>query len=781
MAILTSLKRRLIGSPRASGELTEQVLPPWLGLPVFASDTLSSAAYATEETMVVLALAGAGALSVVWPLSGLVAVLMAIVIAGYRQTIRAYPDGGGAYRVARNNLGERAGLVAAAALLIDYTLTVAVSVAAGTAAIVSAVPQLAPARLIIALTFLAVITVINLRGVRDVSRPVAVLVYGFLLVMAMMIVRGVLLCTDGCPAVPFEQTVLPDIGTGLTVFLVLRAFATASTSLTGIEAVSNGVGAFRAPAARNAANTLGVIGLIAVPMFAGISYLATRIPGVVAFEGVDRTVTSQIAAAVFGLESVGFFAVQVATAAILFLAANTAYADFPRLASTLAADRFLPRQLVRRGDRLVLSNGILGLSAAAALLLVAAGARVTFLVGLYIVGVFTAFSLSQAGMVRHWLRERSPRWQVSVVLNLIGTAATATVLAIVLITKFAVGAWVVLVVAPLLVWAMMSIRRHYDAFETAIAGVEPRAQPTRPLHVAIIEDRVDAATAAAVAYAYGIGARTVRAVLVPTGPRRNDARARWRMLAPDLEVTETAPGITTTPPQAMRDAARRISEEHPDDFTVAVIPETRSATWVDLARRHRVAQRAKAALVADGTTVVTNVVTPIGGPGPYQVVEPVQHHVVVLVNRVHRAALRALAYAESLQATSVRALSINVSGARSGEILDDWQTAGLRVPLDIIDSPYRSLVESVRDYLEEFEPDGQHTVVTVVLSEFVLPHWWQRSLHNQSVLQLKSALLFSRGVVITSVPTRLSSLRPERPRAGHPESRPRADLATPPG
>lgn len=781
MAILRSVKRGLIGNPRASGELNDQVLPPWLGLPVFASDTLSSAAYATEETMIVLALAGAGALGLVWPLSATVAVLMAIVVAGYRQTIRAYPDGGGAYRVARINLGERAGLLAAAALLIDYTLTAAVSVAAGTAAIVSAFPGLSSARTLIALTFLAAITVINLRGVRDVSLPVAAMVYGFLIVMVMMIGRGVVLCASSCPPVPFEQTVLPDVGTGLTVLVVLRAFATASTSLTGIEAVSNGISAFRPPAARNAAKTLGLIGLIAVPLFAGIAYLAIRIPGVVAFAGVERTVTSQIAAAVFGLDSLGFFAVQVATAAILFLAANTAYADFPRLGSALATDRFLPRQLARRGDRLVFSNGILALSAAAALLIIGSGARVTQLVGLYIVGVFTAFSLSQAGMVRHWIRERTAGWPISVAVNLIGTVATASVLVIVLITKFFVGAWLVLIIAPLLVWTMMAIRRHYEAFGVAVASLGLHPQPQRPLRVMVIEDRVDAATAAAVSYAYGLGARSVEAVLVPTGPRRSDVRDRWRQLAPNLEVTEQVAGITTTPAVAMRNAARKVALRYPEAFAVALVPEIRSDTWIDLARRHRIAQRAKAALVADGTMVVTNVVTPMGGPGPYQVIEPVQHHVVVLVNRVHRATLRAVAYAQSMQSTSVQAVSVNVSGVRSGQILSDWQAAGLRVPLDIVDSPYRSMVESLRDYLEEFEPDGQHTVVTVVVSEFVLPRWWQRSLHNQSVLQIKSALLFARGVVITSVPTKLTTLDPARLGQAQTHGPPRVDLATPPG
>ena len=762
MGIYSSLKRRVIGDPRASGELTGQVLPPWLGLPTFASDTLSSAAYATEETMVVLALAGAGALTVAGPLAAAVAVLMIIVIIGYRQTVRAYPDGGGAYVVATRNLGRRPGLVAAAALLVDYTLTVAVSVSAGTAAIVSAFPELSPARLLVALTFLGVITVTNLRGVREASIVVAVPVYAFVSIMGAMILRGIVLCsTSGCPAVPFEQPEVPAAVTGLTVWLVLRAFATSATSLTGVEAVSHGVQAFRPPASRNAGITLGLIGLLAVPMVLGIAYLATNIEGVVAFAGLERTVTSQIAGAVFGPSSVGFFGVQVATAAILFLAANTAYADFPRLASRLADDRFLPRQLSARGDRLVFSNGIIALSLAAALLIALAGARVTLLVALYIVGVFTAFSLSQLGMVRHWLRERNPGWRASAALNLVGALATGAVLLVVVVTKFTVGAWVVLVLGPAVVLAMIGVRRHYDAYEAAVVGMGLHPQPQRPVRVIVLEDRVDAATAASVAYAYGIGAAHITGVLVPTGRQRENARERWRQLAPGLEVNEYAPGLRRTPAMAQRDIALERAGQHPEAFTMAVVPETRSNTWIDVARRHRVAQRAKAALVANGRLVVTNVVSPIGGPGPYQVTEPVEHHVVVLVNRVHRATLRAIAYAESLQATSVQALSVNVGSRRSREILVDWKKAGLKVPLDLVDSPYRSLIDTVEDYIAEFAPDGQHTVVTVVMSEFVLPRWWQRSLHNQTVLQIKSALLFTRGVVTTSVPTLLSSLDPD--------------------
>lgn len=750
---VTSLKRALIGDPRPTAELQDQLLPRWLALPVFSSDTLSSVAYATEEMMIVLALAGAAAFDLVGPLSLAIAAVMVIVLASYSQTVRAYPGGGGAYRVARDNLGQRAGLVAAAALLIDYALTAAVSVAAGTAAMVSAVPELQQARVPVALAFLAVMTVANLRGVREAGLVFAVPVYAFVAVMLAMIVTGFVRCVGGCPAVPFEGTAVIEPVAGLGAFLVLRAFATGATALTGVEAVSNGVPAFRPPASRNAAAVLSVIGVIGVTLFVGISLLAVAIPGVVAFAGLERTVTSQIAAAVFGGGSAGFYAVQIATTAILVLAANTAYADFPRLASVLAADRFAPRQLASRGDRLAFSNGILVLSLVASVLLVVSGARVTGLVALYVVGVFTAFTLSQTGMVRRWLTLRDRGWRRGAALNAVGATATGTVLGIVAVTKFRVGAWVIVLAMPLLVAGMAAVRRHYERFAEAVAA-EPLTLPdTRPVHVVILEDRVDAATAASLSYAKGIGAASITAVAVPP-PTRRDVRSRWRQMAPDIPMQEMR-AFRRSPSMAMHDAARQAAAAHEDAFTTAVVPETLSRSWVDVLRRHRVAQRVKARLVADGSLVVTNVVAPPGGPGPYQVVEPAEHHVVVLVNRVHAAALRSLAYARSLDATSVRALSVNVTGERSAEIMAAWQRVGLDVPLELVDSPFRSLVDTVLAYVRELRPDGQHTVVTVVMSELVLPDWWQRPLHNQTVLQIKSALLFARGVVTTSVPSRL--------------------------
>lgn len=747
----TAIKRLVLGRAKATGELSRELLPTWLGLPVFGSDVLSSVAYATEELLVVLALAGIAAYVWLNPLSIGVGVLLLVVVASYRQTVRAYPGGGGAYQVVKANLGQRRGLVAAAALLVDYSLTAAVSLAAGTAAVVSLYPQLAPWRVGIALTFLLVMTITNLRGLRETGLAVAVPVYAFVAMMLLLVVQGLLACRGGCPSVPFDQPTIVPV-TELTLLLVLRAFATGATALTGVEAVSNGVPAFAPPKSRNAALTLALLGIIGAAMFLGISWLAANVEGVVAFAGHERTVTSQLAAAVFGAGSGGFLGVQLATTVILVLAANTAFADFPRLGAALADDGYFPRQARARGDRLTLSNGILALAAVTTVLLVASDARVTGLVALFVVGVFTAFTLAQFGMVRHWLRERGQTWQLRAALNGFGCVATGVVLVIVVVTKFTAGAWISLLVIPLLARAMLAIGDHYRMFRFAIRQFGGEPPTPRPVHVVILEDRVDAATAASLSYARALGARSIVGVLLPA-PARRGVPASWEQLAPDVPYRTLAPALGRSPSAVMRDEARKVAAERGRDaFVVAIVPETRSESWVEVVRRHRIAQRVKQRLVSDGSLIVTNVVAPYGGQGPYQLIEPVEHHVVVLVNRVHRAAMRAIAYAESLDATSVRALSVNVTGERSHRILADWAAHEITMPLELVDSPFRTLVDTITDYLRDFKPDGQHTVVTAVMSEFVFPGWWRQSLHNQTVLQIKSALLFSRGIVAVSVP-----------------------------
>ncbi len=742
---IATVKRAVIGRPRATKELKHQLLPKWMALPVFSSDPLSSVAYATQEMMLVLALAGAAAFAWVMPLSMGVALLLATVIVSYRQTVRAYPHGGGAYIVARENLGDVPGLTAASALLIDYTLTVSVSIAAGVAAITSAAPGLLHYRVAISLGFVALVALANLRGVKEAGAVFALPTYTFVATILVMVATGLVKCVGGCPQAP-PVPLAEEATAGLGLFLLLRAFSSGATALTGVEAISNGVPAFRYPQSRNAAATLGIMGVISVTMFLGISFLATH-TGVTPLEE-GRTVNAQIALAVFG-GGFGFYLVQVVTAAILILAANTAYADFPRLSSVLAADRFMPRQFLARGDRLVFSNGVLVLTALASLLLIIFNADVTRLIQLYVVGVFTSFTLSQAGMVRHWQQTRERNWRRAAAINGFGACVTGLVLVVVAITKFTHGAWIVILATPLIVLVMARVRRHYEAVSLELRAGIAEPEPIRPNHVVILLDRIDEPLARAVSYARASSPTSLRALAVPLSS--DGVERDWAELAGDIPLKALqeagAPGVV----EAIRDALVEEHERHPDDFTTVIIPESRSESWFEVVRRHRLSLQLKTRLLAEQDLVVTNVVAP-AAPGPYEVQEPVEHHVVVLVSGVNKATTRALAYAEGLHATSVRALSINLETERSNAMLQQWDDWGIMVPLELLDSPFRSITDTLRDYVREFTPDGHHTVVTCVLPDFVLPSWRHRSLHNQTALLIKGLLLFERGVVVTSVP-----------------------------
>jgi amino acid transporter len=747
-----AMKRAVLGRPRHSRQLRHQLLPKWMALPVFTSDPLSSVAYATQEMLFVLVLAGAGAFRLVGPLAVAVVLLLAIVVTSYRQTVRAYPHGGGAYIVARQNLGEAPGLLAAGALLIDYVLTVSVSIAAGVAAIVAALPDVAQHRVVLALGLLAVVAVANLRGVREAGALFAVPTYGFVASILALVATGLVRCAvQGCPAAPTAGLDVPAVQ-GVTLFLVLRAFASGSTALTGVEAISNGVTAFRRPQSRNAATTLAIMGVLSGSMFLGISFLA-RATGVVVVEGGELTVVAQIAQAVFGHGPL-FYLVQIMTMAILVLAANTAFADFPRLASVLARDRYVPRQFVARGDRLVFSNGIVALTATAATLLIVYQASVTRLIQLYVVGVFTSFTLSQAGMVRHWLRLREPGWERSAVVNGVGAVTTGVVLVVVAVTKFTGGAWIVLVGVPLVAAALRKVHRHYAevSLELRSGVVEP--EPLRPNHMVILLDRVDEAAARALSYARTVSPASVTALGVPLPGA--DLERRWRDLTPDVPLRVLQPAEAPHTARVLRDALVGECDRHGTEaFTTALVPETLSRNWLQQLREHRLALRLKSLLLGDGRIVVTDLTSPPGGPGPYTVEEPAEHHVVVMVAGVHRATLRAITYAQGLQATSLRAMTVNLDTERTGAMLEQWEDWGIDVPLELVDSPFRSLSSTVRGYVREFAPDGRRTVVSCVLPEFVVARWWQASLHNQSALAVKATLLFQRGVVVTSVPYRL--------------------------
>ncbi len=769
LGMRAAAKRVLLGRPRSSRELAHQLLPRWMALPVFASDALSSVAYATQEMMLVLALAGSAALGLVRPLAAVVSLLMVIVVVSYRQTIRAYPRGGGAYIVARDNLGDTAGLVAAGALLVDYTLTVAVSTAAGVAAIIAAAPELEGLRVPLAILIVVGVTLANLRGVREAGLLFALPTYFFIAMMGVLVLAGLARCAlEGCPDAPVAG---PGVATAqaLGVLLVLRAFATGATALTGVEAISNGVPAFRYPQSRNAASTLAIMAAIAVALFLGISFLAVG-TGATPSEGTHLTVVAQIAQAVLG-DGIGFYAVQVATTLILVLAANTSFADFPRLGSILAQDRWLPHQLVARGDRLVFSNGILTLAAGAIALLIAFGANVTELVQLYVLGVFISFTLSQTGMVRHWNRVREPGWRRSLVLNLIGAVVTAVVLVVVAITKFLDGAWMVLTAIPVLVVAMRGINGHYRRVSAALrAHVADRVLVEGPRradhHVILLIDRVDEAAARALSYALSTQPTSLITMALPI--EGEDVPARWRQLAPDVPLQLLPPAASRGIVDAVAEAAHRHAQRHagagemvdgvahPEGFTNVVIAETLSRSWFDQMTEHRLALRIKQRLLADGSLVITDFTSPVGGPGPYTVEEPVRHHVVVLVSAVNSATLRALHFARSLSATDVTALSVNLDVEVSNRVLGEWGDWGIDVPLEVVDSPFRSLTRTIRSYVRDFLPDGRSTIVTCVLPEFLLPRAYQQPLHNQSALLVKAALLFERGVVTTSVPYHLA-------------------------
>jgi amino acid transporter len=621
------VSRILLGKPLRTDRLGETLLPKRLALPVFCSDPLSSVAYATEQIVLVLGLGGLALLHLTPWVAAAVVLLLVVVVASYRQTCYAYPDGGGAYAVSRDNLGEDASLVAATRLLIDYVLTVAVSVVAGVAAITSAVPALAPHAVALSLACVVLLTAVNLRGVKESGRAFAIPTYGFVLAIYAMLLVAFLKIgfSDGITAesAKYELRQTADTGGLLTVFLVLRAFASGCTALTGVEAVSNGVPAFEPPKSRNAATTLLIMGLLATTMFAGITVLAlashvhmaedpSALVGFPAGEA-QRTALSQIALATFG-DGTMFFLLQGFTAAILVLAANTAFNGFPVLSSLLGRDGYLPHQLAHRGDRLVFSNGILVLAGLSAALIVAFNASVTRLIQLYILGVFLSFTLSQAGMVKHWARELRQRPESEhrtlrrkQLVNGTGAVVTGLVFVIVLVTKFAAGAWIVVLAAPLVFLVMKAIATHY------------------------------------------------------------------RQLSDELRA------------------------------------------------------------------------------GPSGVALPRQVHAVVLVSNLLAPTLRALAFAQATAPASLRAVTVAVEGA-DDPLPAEWHERGVPVPLVVIESPYRETVRPVQLYVRQLRRDYPGDVISIIIPEYLVGHWWQNLLHNQTALRLKARLLFEPGVTVTSVP-----------------------------
>ncbi len=617
---MSALKRVLVGRPIATEEQDHQRIPKSIALAVFSSDAISSTAYATEEILFVTALGASSlalGLNTLVPIAIGVAILLTIVVVSYRQTIFAYPNGGGSYMVTKENLGRYPSLLAGASLLIDYILTVAVSISAGVAAITSipALEGLRDRRVLIGLLLIALITVANLRGIKESGLVFAGPTYLYIGMLSLLVGYGLFREYVGTPLEHIEvdkEAFAGNLVTGgnLTLFLILKGFSSGAVALTGVEAISDGVPVFKKPAAKNAANTIVLMGVILGTLFFTTSWLAHHLKP---YPSEVETVFSQMGRAVFG-EGPLYLIMQIATAGILTLAANTAYADFPRLCSFIARDGYLPRQFANRGDRLVFSNGVLFLAIAAGILLVAFGGVTNALIPLYAVGVFTSFTLSQMGIARRAYRLREGRWQMHVAISSFGAVATFVVLLIVAITKFSSGAWLPLVVVPAFIGVFLLINRHY---------------------------------------------RSLRAALV-------------------LEPGRVRP-------------------------------------------------------------------------------QAVNHTVVVLVpGRIHFGVLQALQYAKSMRPTHLAAVHVADDADEMEALQREWEERGIDVPLDAVHSPYRDLVQPVLAFLDELDARWDDDTITVLIPEFVVKHWYENALHNQTALALKLALLQRKGTVVTSVPYHVS-------------------------
>jgi amino acid transporter len=598
---LNSLKRLIVGAPFLTAQARHERLSKTTALAVFASDALSSVAYATEEILLVLVLAGPVALGFALPIGLAIALLIAIVIVSYRQTILAYPQGGGAYIVTKDNLGVVPALVAGAALLIDYVLTVAVSVAAGVAALTSAVPTLYPYRVTLCVAAVAAITIANLRGLRESGRIFAAPTYLFIVSMLALVVYGAVgALFDLIPEAPYSPP--PPGLEGVGLFLLLRAFAAGCTALTGVEAVSDGVPAFRPSEAHNARTVITWLGLILITLFLGITFLAYDL-GLV--PDARETVVSQLARRVFG-SGLLYYEIQAVTMLILLLAANTAFADFPRLAFFLARDRFIPRQFSNQGDRLVFSNGILILGGLAAVLLVVFGGDTHALIPLYAVGVFISFTLSQSSMVRRWLRTRSPGWWWRMVINGVGGLVTGVVMVTIAMTKFTHGAWIVVVLIPVLVMAFLLIHRHYEevAAQLSLAGFTPPPPITHT--VLVLVGDMHRGVVKALQYAQSLS-QSPKAVYVESDPERThrleERWGKWGMGVPLI--------VLTSPYRSLLGPLLSYIDHlqgHDDSHVVTIIlPEFIPARWWQNLLHNQTALLVKGALLFRKNVIVTDV------------------------------------------------------------------------------------------------------------------------------------------------------------------------------
>ena len=742
-------KRALIGPPRSTGELEDTLLSKTLALPIFSSDPISSVAYATEAAMAVLVGVSLSALHFVFPISIGIAALLAIVVLSYSQGVKAYASSGGSYVFARENLGTFPALLAGAALLTDYVLTVAVSVAAGVFALTSAAPSLASHQLALALACVVVLTVGNLRGVRESGLLFAFPTYGFIVMLYLTLGIGVTKCAVGsCPVADVHHPLVAGTGT-ITVFALLKAFSSGAAALTGVESISNGVTAFRRPQAQNAARTLYAMGAIAITLFIATSWLAVQMH---ARPSSTESVLSQIARGSFPAGSpgsVGYYLVQAFTLAILVLAANTSYQGFPRLAALLSHDRFLPSQFVNLGDRLAYSNGILVLAGLATGLLIAFRANVNSLIHLYVIGVFTAFTLAQAGMVRHWHKTQEKGWRWRAGVNALGSATTALVTVIVIATKFLEGAWMVIIAIPVLIALFYGVRRHYRSVGRRLRAKARAVQASREVEndVILYVERLDAATREALWYAQTISKRSLRAIHVPfpgsdpgIGPRFfhwTDGEPRLEILPADGDPLNPVLEEVWAIPQG---------ESH---FVTVVVPELFSKRSLLSAVLHRSTFSLKLGLLREPGVAVTDV-PKLGGDD----VLPERAQVIVPVSAMHAGSLRALQYARSLGIRDTTAVYFADHEEEAEAMRDDWRRFPTGVPLDVVEDPYRDVGQPLLEYLRRVTADPE-AVAVVVMPELIV-RGTDRLLHNQRALYLKRLLLFEPQVILTSVPFQLT-------------------------
>lgn len=740
------LVRTLLGRPKATGEMEETLLPKWLALPIFASDPISSVAYATEAALVVLVGVSAVAMHQIIPIAIGITVLLTIVILSYRQTVHAYETSGGAYVVARENLGILPALVAGASLLTDYILTVAVSVASGVFAITSTAPFLHGWEVELSVACVVGIMLVNLRGVREAGVAFALPTYAFIAVLFATIGVGLAKCASGsCPHAATPGPLAAGGGT-IGLFVLLKAFASGSSALTGVESIANGVNAFRRPQSRNAGQTLAILGCIAVTAFLGVSYLASATH---ARPSESVSVLAQIGRAVFPSGSgAGFvyYLLQAFTFAILIFAANTSFQGFPRLAALLARDRYFPRQFVNLGDRLVYSNGMFVLSAVAIALLVVFKANVNSLIHLYVVGVFTAFTLSQAGMVRYWQRDRSAGWQVRAALNGLGAAATGVVTIVVILTKFLEGAWIVMLAIPLFVLAFYGIHRHYRYVTRRLtAGLDAvkSARGSLTNEVVLPVSELTAATRFAVWYVRAVAGKDFRGLYIP-GSGARDPRGHWWEFSGGCEPLEVvASGERWS--EAVREYVWRLPRGEGDFVTVVVAEQFDRPTLLS-AFRSREPFRLKSHVLREVGIAVANVTAV--GMAPR--VLPKRVVCRVIVSGAHAAGLRAVDYVKTLGIDDAHAVFFAFDDEQAQRLRTDWRANRFDLPLEVVEAPYRDIGDPLLRYVRELTADGE-TLTVVVMPEVVVAGWRQL-LHNQRALYIKRLLLFEPNVVLTSVP-----------------------------